>query len=518
MRRSWLLMTALLGPMPVVAQTPDSTSAVPPGTVATLALADALQQAMNLNPAYRQVLNNAKTDKWAVRNAYGSLLPGASVSGGMNYTGSGEANFGQGFTRSTSATIGSNYNIGLRWELDGSRLLAPAQAKANRRATDSDIANEESSLRFSVTEQYLTVLQATAQVAVAVQQVERNQNFLDLASAKYRVGQGTLIEVRQAEVQKGQSDVTLLRNIQAESEAKLELFRRIGVEPPVPLEQIALSDSFPVQRPTYSLDALLSQAEDQNPSLRALEARQRASAVGVKSAKSAFLPSLSVNAGWSGFTQQQTDTDLLLRNSLLGARGSAAACIENDQIRASAGLPTVGNAGCFANAGLDTLGGTANPALASLAGGTRSALLDANNTFPFNFTKQPFSASLTISLPIFTGFGRSLRVQQAKEREQDAREGLRAQALQVRSSVHGRYLALETSFKAIAVQSASRDAARDQLRLAQDRYRLGSGTALEVSDAQNSVQRAEGDYVNAIYDYHKTLAALEAAVGRPLRQ
>jgi outer membrane protein len=76
---------------------------------------------------------------------------------------------------------------------------------------------------------------------------------------------------------------------------------------------------------------------------------------------------------------------------------------------------------------------------------------------------------------------------------------------------------LETSYKAIAVQAANREAARDQLRLAQDRYRLGAGTSLEVSDAQNAVQRAEGDYVNAIYDYHKAVAALEAAVGRPLR-
>ena len=37
------------------------------------------------------------------------------------------------------------------------------------------------------------------------------------------------------------------------------------------------------------------------------------------------------------------------------------------------------------------------------------------------------------------------------------------------------------------------------------------------SDAQTAVQRAEGDYVNAVYDYHKAVAALEAAVGRPLR-
>ena len=80
-----------------------------------------------------------------------------------------------------------------------------------------------------------------------------------------------------------------------------------------------------------------------------------------------------------------------------------------------------------------------------------------------------------------------------------------------------RWLGLQTSYQAIAVQAANRDAARDQLRLAQDRYRLGAGTSLEVSDAQNAVQRAEGDYVNAVYDYHKAVAALEAAVGRPLR-
>jgi outer membrane protein len=58
---------------------------------------------------------------------------------------------------------------------------------------------------------------------------------------------------------------------------------------------------------------------------------------------------------------------------------------------------------------------------------------------------------------------------------------------------------------------------RDQLRLAQDRYRVGAGAAIEVSDAQAAVQQAEGDYITAVYDYHKAIAALEAAVGRSLR-
>lgn len=510
MRRCWLLISALILPAQLIAQAAGQPSTVP--TSATLSLSEALQQARNNNPQYRQRLNNAATARWSVRNAYGQLLPSANVSGGMDYTGAGRANFGQGLTQQTSAIVGSSWNAGLQWQFDGARLVAPKEAKANQRATESEITNEESTLKFSVTTQYLTSLQATAQVAVAKQQVERNQNFLDLANAKYRVGQGTLIEVRQAEVQKGQSDVTLLRNVQAESEAKLELFRRIGVEPPIEIAQIALSDSFPVEQPVYNLDQLLQTAKDQNPSLLALEDRRKAASVGVTSAKTAFLPTISARAGWGGFTQQLTDDGLLISQNQLGAIGQAQNCIVQDSIQALLpGHNVQGAAFCFQNAGLDATGTRLTPQ-------ARRAIQKANNVFPFDFTGQPFGASITISLPIFTGFGRSLRVAQAREQELDAEEGVRAQAIQIRTDVQSRYLALETNYKAISVQASNRDAARDQLRLAQDRYRLGSGTALEVSDAQNAVQRAEGDYVNAIYDYHKSLAALESAVGRPLRQ
>lgn len=510
MRRCWLLISALVLPAQLVAQAAGQPSTVP--TSATLSLSEALQQARNNNPQYRQRLNNAATARWTVRNAYGQLLPSANVSGGMDYTGAGRANFGQGLTQETSAIVGSSWNAGLQWQFDGATLVAPKSAKANQRAVESEITNEESFLKFNITTQYLTSLQATAQVAVARQQVERNQNFLDLANAKYRVGQGTLIEVRQAEVQKGQSDVTLLRNIQTESEAKLELFRQIGVEPPIEISQISLNDSFPVEQPAYNLGQLLETAKNQNPALLALEDRRKAASVGVTSAKTAFLPSLSARAGWGGFTQQFTDDGLLLGQSQAGAIGQAQSCIVNDSIQALLpGRTLQGAASCFQNAGLDATGTRLTPQ-------ARRAIQKSNNVFPFDFTGQPFGASITISLPIFTGFGRSLRVAQAREQELDAEESVRAQAIQVRTDVQSRYLALETNFKAISVQASNRDAARDQLRLAQDRYRLGSGTALEVSDAQNAVQRAEGDYVNAIYDYHKSVAALESAVGRPLRQ
>ena len=504
-RWSGFLALVALCPRPAAAQ--DSTAALVAAPAVTLSLEEALKQARANSPAYRQTLNDAGPAKWGVRNAYGSLLPSVSVGSDLGYTGSGQSNFGGGFVRPTSAFLTSGYDLSLQWQLDGRTLTAPAEQKALRRATDEDISGAGVSLRAEIEIQYLTTLQATAQVAVARQQVTRNIDFLRLANARYQVGQATLLDVRQAEVAKGQSDVSLLRAVQAENEAKLELLRRMGVEPPVEVDQIALSDSFPVTAPAFRLDSLLTLADEQNPSLRSLRARHSAAALGVRSAKSEFLPTLSARAGWSGFTQQYTNENFLIDQSLGDAQSQAATCQSDNEVRAAVGL---GTTDCFASAGL-------NPQGTALQDPISQQIRDANNVFPFSYTGQPFQASLRISLPIFTGFGRSLRLSQARAQEQDADEGARARRLQVRSDVHARFLGLQTAYQAIAVQEANRAAARDQLRLAQDRYRLGAGTSLEVSDAQNAVQRAEGDYVNSVYDYHKAIAALEAAVGRPLR-
>ena len=282
----------------------------------------------------------------------------------------------------------------------------------------------------------------------------------------------------------------------------------MGVEPKVDVEQLALTDSFPVTAPDYKVADLLAMASEQNPSLRALKARNLAAGSGVRAAKSEYLPRLFAQAGWSGFTQQYSNTQLLLDQQLGSAQGQLQSCQFNNQVRTGLNLGPATE--CNVTLGLDPTG-------TQLLDPVTQRIRDRNSVFPFHYSGQPFQASLTLSLPIFDGFGRSLRIAQARERQLDAEESVRASALQVRADVHGRFLALQTAYKSIGVQAASRESAREQQRLAQDRYRVGVGTSLELSDAQNAVQTAEGEYVNAVYDYHKALAALEAAVGRPLR-
>jgi len=178
------------------------------------------------------------------------------------------------------------------------------------------------------------------------------------------------------------------------------------------------------------------------------------------------------------------------------------------------GVPGYPNGGlvpdCKSYSGLDATGNALLPEV-------QSAILIPNNQWPFQFNSQPFRASVQISLPIFTGFNRSLGVARANAAREDADEAVRARLLAVRSDVQGRYLALQASYQAIGVQESNRKAAQEQLLLSQERFRLGNGRALEVTDAQTAVLRAEADYVNAIYAYHRSIAALEYAVGRPLR-
>ncbi|HMH82166.1 MAG TPA: TolC family protein, partial [Gemmatimonadales bacterium] len=140
-----------------------------------------------------------------------------------------------------------------------------------------------------------------------------------------------------------------------------------------------------------------------------------------------------------------------------------------------------------------------------------------NARYPFHFTPEPFQARLTVTIPLWSNFLQPLQVSQAKATQQDLQESVRARGLQVQTDVSQAYLTLETAFQTIAIQDTNRAAAREQLQLATERYRVGSGTFFELLDAQVAALRAETDYINAGYDYHKARAALEAAVGRSLR-
>jgi outer membrane protein TolC len=249
----WNALVVISLGIPAAAAAQDTTGVRPtldagPTIQVTVSLQDALDQARAMSPALRQVLNNQRPADWAVRNAWSTLfLPSLTASSGLSYTGTGESRFGGGLTNRAPAFVSSNYFLGLNWGLSGRTVTGPGLQKANSRAVEADINNADVSLKGDITDQYLAVLQATAQVEVARQQVGRNQIFLDLAEARFQLGQATLLDVRQAEATHAQSRSNLIVAEQTENAAKLEMFRRMGIHPPISIQSIGFSSTFDLE-------------------------------------------------------------------------------------------------------------------------------------------------------------------------------------------------------------------------------------------------------------------------------
>jgi outer membrane protein len=145
------------------------------------------------------------------------------------------------------------------------------------------------------------------------------------------------------------------------------------------------------------------------------------------------------------------------------------------------------------------------------------AIRDGNSRFPFNFTKSPRSLTAVLSLPLFDGFAREQRLQEAMASRSDARYGVRARELALTADVTAAYLTVTTAEKTVALQEQNAAKARQELKLVQDRYKIGATTFVDLTQARATYERAESERINSIYDYHKAFAALESAVGHPLR-
>ena len=472
----------------------------------TLTLEEALDLARRNNPDYLAVRNDAGTADWAVREAYGALLPGASASGGLSWQDAGTQRFGI-FTgedlgiQSSTSYYSSSYNLGLNYRLSGSALLAPAREKALRRATEAGIDASRLTLETNVTARYLAVLRAQDGVTLAQRELERANENVRLAEARVQVGAAIAMEVKQAQVERGRAQVALL---QAENTVRTERLR-LGQTIGVPLEQdITLTTSFAVGDVPWQAAELVETALDANPQLLSARANERASETGIDMARSAYLPSLSLSAGFSGYTRQAANEGFLVAQ----ARGQVESQRDNCQFlnAVSAGLSS------------PLPGRPADCSAFSLTPDQEARIRSENSVFPFDFTREPLSASLQISVPVFQGFTRERQLEEARAAAADAGYRLRSEELRIRTDVNTAYWNLTTARQSVDLEETNRSLAHEQLELARERYRLGAASFIELQDAETVTARADRAYLDAVYAFHEAIAALESAVGRPLRE
>ena len=220
-----ILLIAAVVTAPLAAQ-----EAVP----SRLSLEDALEIARGNNPGFLQTRNDEALADWDVRQAYGALLPTVSAGSGVSWQGAGEQQFGSltlgdlGFGGQPSYYF-SNYNLGLNFSLDWAKLKRPSQARAQRGATVAQIRVAGANLASGVTNAYLDLLRQQEGLRLAEQQLENSRFNLRLAQGQLEVGQVTPIDVGQAEVQVGRSEVTELQARNALSTSRIRVLQQLGL-------------------------------------------------------------------------------------------------------------------------------------------------------------------------------------------------------------------------------------------------------------------------------------------------
>jgi outer membrane protein len=464
-----------------------------------LTLREAVQLASENNPRFLQQQNEVGVARSTVRSAQGNLLPSARASGSLGYTASGERRFESVGLGTQPAIYGSDYLLGLNYTMSGATLLQPSVERSRLTAAERRVVGAGAELESQVVNQYLTVLQAREQIAQSERELARTGEHVRLAMARVDVGAGTPLDVRRAEVQQGRAEIGLVQARNRSATAVLVLSQLIGVRLE---EDVALTSEFAIFNPGWSEESLVEMALQNNPALLAARAGSSAAGTAVSAARSSYLPTLSMNMGWRGSVYQAGNIDPLIAEGMEGLQRSYGACLNQNEIRTRVGLTP---ADCL------------NPADPGVAEALRSDIARQNSGFPFGYDRQPLSASLTVSLPLFTGFTRQLEVDRARAAAADAGYQVRAEELRLQQEVGTAVRNLETAHRTVSLQERVRANAGEELRLAQERFRFGAANSVEVTDAQTNLAQSEKELIDAVYDFHKSLAALEALVGQPLR-
>lgn len=124
--------------------------------------------------------------------------------------------------------------------------------------------------------------------------------------------------------------------------------------------------------------------------------------------------------------------------------------------------------------------------------------------------------SLRMSWSLFNGFERELTIAQREAGYDVAQATAEDERRAVQAELTARLAELDAALAKIDITGTSVAAATEDLRVQQERYRLGVSTIVDVLTSQEALNQAEVDVVNARFDYLRAKARIDALIGRTL--
>ncbi len=127
-------------------------------------------------------------------------------------------------------------------------------------------------------------------------------------------------------------------------------------------------------------------------------------------------------------------------------------------------------------------------------------------------------AGVHLNWNIFDGEATRGRVKEAEARLQGSRVDLDEEIRRIELEVRTDYSLFVEAKDVLESQKKVLEQAEEALRLARARYEAGTGTQLDVLDAQTSLTQARSTNARALRDYDVAIARMERAIGAGFKQ
>lgn len=138
-------------------------------------------------------------------------------------------------------------------------------------------------------------------------------------------------------------------------------------------------------------------------------------------------------------------------------------------------------------------------------------------SFHFPPSNQSWSLRIFASFPLFNGFQREANLARAAAAERTAEARARDAVLGARINVEDAARELESAERRIDIARRAVELATEDLRVQEERYRIGNATILELQTSQVALADAEAAYVRARQALGVAIARLEAVIGQRLQ-
>lgn len=348
-------------------------------------------------------------------------------------------------------------------------------------ANKYDLEKIKNDIALAVISAYLNILYLEEQNQIAEQQVLLSQKQVERVTLLLNAGivaKGTLLDM-QAQLA---NDELQKVNIQNQLElAYLNLMQLMELNTTEKIKIIKPQTVLPAENAlNMSSTGIYQIALNNQPDIKAAELRVNSAYMGLKAAKGAYAPRLTLSASYgTGFSG--------LRKEVIGN-------------------PIL--------TGFDTVGITT----------AMDYVLVPNYTFntrvtPFNKQledNQNRTIGVNLVIPIFNGLQARTAASMAKIQRSNAELALESAKRQLEKNIQQAYADALAAYKKFLATEKSVNALSEAYNYTEQRFNVGAINALEYNDAKNRLARAQAELLQAKFDYSFKVKILDFYQGKPI--